>query len=123
MFDASLATVHAGHRKNFSLASAFDSSDNEKSTSSTRQAEEEGDEMSSTTLTGNSRAGDWSEKRSLFNVRFDPSAVGTPSSAVVYFFIRESFLDASAENGRRAQNPVSRTCAGCSHHYSFCLAL
>ena len=75
MFDSSLATIHAGHRRNFSLVSAIDSSDNEKSTSSTRQADEEGDELSSTTLTGNSRGGDWSEKRSLFNVRFDPSAV------------------------------------------------
>lgn len=85
MFDSSLATVHAGHRKNFSLASAIDSSDNEKSTSSNRQAEDERDDLSSTTLTGNSRGGDWSEKRSLFNVRFDTSAVRSHTKSSPHF--------------------------------------
>lgn len=69
MFDSSL-TLHAGmDRKPYSLASALDLSDTGRHTSSGQRSDE--DELSSNTLTGNSRAGDWTEKRSLFNIKFD----------------------------------------------------
>jgi hypothetical protein len=84
MFDTSVSLDPRERASLNHLASAAENSDNDRSASSkshSRQMEDERDSLSITTLTGNSQVTDWTEKRSLRNIKFDPPVSQPPLAA------------------------------------------